>query len=78
MSWQTDFNAGASSFLTVSDLLTTVQGVGATIGLIFAAWFLVKSYLEWSKGELRISGVFGVAIRAVLILSIVLFLLIQF
>ena len=77
MTWKTDFDTGANGFITADDALLAVQGIGATVVFIWAAWVLLKSYQDWATGKIKGGQMLFVWARAVFLMMVLLFLLVN-
>ncbi|SEG89157.1 DUF3262 family protein [Marinobacterium lutimaris] len=77
MSWKTDFNTGASGFLTADDTLFAMQAIGATLILTWVAWVCVLAYKDYASEKIKGNQVIFLWFRAVFALSVILYLLVN-
>lgn len=77
MSWKTDFDTGANGFITADDALLASQAIGATLLFIWVAWVCILAYKDFSNGRIRGSQMMFLWFRAVFLLSVILFLLVN-
>lgn len=77
MAWEADFNAGAAGFVTADEMLFAFQAIGATVILLWVVWIFITSYQAWGLGEIKASQMMFLWARAVLVLSILLYLFVN-
>ena len=77
MSWKSDFDTAASGFITADNTLLAAQSIGATIVILWTAWVSVKAYNDWTNGKTKAGQMIFIWFRAVFVLMVILFLLVN-
>ena len=69
------FKEGTGDYFTADDLLTLVQGIGATVVLLYVAWLCITAYNDYGAGNIKANDMLIIWSRGVFAMMILLFLI---
>ena len=71
------FLEGTGGNFSASQLLFSIQAIGATVVLLYAVWIFYMAYNNWGEGIIKPKDMLTIWARCVFVMMVLLYLIIR-